>query len=66
MLDNSAELRTDWTREEADAIYNLPFMDLLFRAHSVHRAHFDPNQVQRSKLLSIKTGGCAEDCAYQH
>lgn len=64
MLDNSAELRTDWTREEADAIYNLPFMDLLFRAHSVHRAHFDPNQVQRSKLLSIKTGGCAEDCAY--
>ena len=64
MLDNSAELRTDWTREEADSIYNLPFMDLLFRAHSVHRAHFDPNQVQRSKLLSIKTGGCAEDCAY--
>ncbi|UZD91096.1 biotin synthase BioB [Cognatishimia activa] len=64
MLDNSAELRTDWTREEADAIYNLPFMDLLFRAHTVHRAHFDPNQVQRSKLLSIKTGGCAEDCAY--
>lgn len=64
MLDNSAELRTDWTREEADAIYNLPFMDLLFRAHSVHREHFDPNQVQRSKLLSIKTGGCAEDCAY--
>lgn len=64
MLDNSAQLRTDWTREEADAIYNLPFMDLLYRAHTVHREHFDPNQVQRSKLLSIKTGGCAEDCAY--
>ncbi|MDC0738450.1 biotin synthase BioB [Cognatishimia sp. SS12] len=64
MLDTPSQLRTDWTREEADAIYNLPFMDLLYRAQTVHRAHFDPNQVQRSKLLSIKTGGCAEDCAY--
>ncbi|MGH1466986.1 MAG: biotin synthase BioB [Cognatishimia sp.] len=64
MLDNSSPLRTDWTREEADDIYNLPFMDLLYRAQTVHREHFDPNQVQRSKLLSIKTGGCAEDCAY--
>jgi biotin synthase len=64
MLDTPSLLRTDWTREEADAIYNLPFMDLLYRAQSVHREHFDPNQVQRSKLLSIKTGGCAEDCAY--
>lgn len=63
MLDQ-APIRTDWTREEADAIYNLPFNDLLFRAHSVHRQYFDPNQVQKSKLLSIKTGGCAEDCAY--
>lgn len=52
------------SREEADAIYNQPFMDLLFQAHTVHRTNFDPNQVQRSKLLSIKTGGCAEDCAY--
>lgn len=57
-------IRNDWTREEAEAIYNLPFMDLLYRAQTVHREHFDPNQVQRSKLLSIKTGGCAEDCAY--
>ncbi len=64
MLDTTSPVRTDWTREEADAIYNLPFMDLLYRAHTVHREHFDPNQVQRSKLLSIKTGGCAEDCAY--
>ncbi|UWQ92440.1 biotin synthase BioB [Aliisedimentitalea scapharcae] len=63
MLDQST-LRTDWTREEAEKIYNQPFMDLLFQAHTVHRQHFDPNQVQKSKLLSIKTGGCAEDCAY--
>lgn len=51
-------------REEAERIYNQPFMDLLYQAQTVHREHFDPNQVQRSKLLSIKTGGCAEDCAY--
>lgn len=63
MLD-AAPIRTDWTREEAEEIYNKPFMDLLFQAHSVHRQYFDPNQVQKSKLLSIKTGGCAEDCAY--
>lgn len=63
MLD-AAPIRTDWTREEAEKIYNMPFMDLLFQAHSVHRQYFDPNQVQKSKLLSIKTGGCAEDCAY--
>ncbi|MDN3712003.1 biotin synthase BioB [Paracoccus cavernae] len=48
----------------AEIIYNLPFMELLNRAHQTHRAHFDPNYVQRSKLLSIKTGGCPEDCAY--
>ncbi|WP_246723770.1 biotin synthase BioB [Rhizobium sp. ARZ01] len=48
----------------AKIIYNLPFNDLLFRAHSAHRAHFDPNAVQMSRLLSIKTGGCAEDCGY--
>ncbi|MCZ4093548.1 biotin synthase BioB [Sinorhizobium psoraleae] len=53
-----------WTLAEAEKIYNLPFNDLLFRAHSVHRAHFDPNAVQMSRLLSIKTGGCAEDCGY--
>lgn len=63
MLDRPSN-RNDWTREEAEAIYDLPFMDLLYRAHSVHRENFDPNQVQRSRLLSIKTGGCAEDCAY--
>lgn len=57
-------LRHDWTREEAQAIYNLPFNDLLFQAQSVHRKHFDPNAVQMSRLLSIKTGGCPEDCGY--
>ncbi len=64
MKDLISDLRTDWTREEAEAIYNQPFMDLLYQAQTVHREYFDPNQVQRSKLLSIKTGGCAEDCAY--
>ncbi|MCV6598030.1 MAG: biotin synthase BioB [Mangrovicoccus sp.] len=53
-----------WTREAAQSLYDLPFMDLLFEAQSVHRANFDPNRVQLSRLLSIKTGGCAEDCSY--
>jgi len=51
-------------RAEARALFDLPFNDLLFRAHTVHRANFDPNRVQRSTLLSIKTGGCPEDCGY--
>ncbi|WP_415072048.1 biotin synthase BioB [Hyphomicrobium sp.] len=59
-----AALRHDWTSGEALALYELPFMDLLFRAQSVHRTSFDPNKVQMSRLLSIKTGGCAEDCGY--
>jgi biotin synthase len=53
-----------YTTDQAYIIYNLPFNDLLFRAQSIHRAHFDPNAVQMSRLLSIKTGGCAEDCGY--
>ena len=57
-------LRHDWTREEVRALFALPFPDLMFRAQSVHRAHFDPAEVQISTLLSIKTGGCPEDCAY--
>lgn len=61
---SNAGLRHDWTLEEAQAIYNLPFNELLFRAQSVHRANFDPNTVQKCQLLSIKTGGCAEDCSY--
>jgi biotin synthase len=51
-------------RAEALSLFDLPFNDLLFRAHTVHRKHFDPNCVQRSTLLSIKTGGCPEDCGY--
>lgn len=57
-------LRHDWQKEEIIALFNLPFNDLLFRAHSVHRENFPANEVQISTLLSIKTGGCAEDCAY--
>ena len=53
-----------WTSESAAAIYRLPFNDLLFRAQVVHREHFDPNRVQLSRLLNIKTGGCPEDCGY--
>src|SRR2546421_10782985 len=53
-----------WTREAAWSLYRLPFNDLLFKAQSIHRRHFDPNRVQLSKLLNIKTGGCPEDCGY--
>jgi len=60
----STGIRTDWTVEEVDALFRLAFNDLLFRAHSAHRQFFDPNEVQISTLLSIKTGGCPEDCAY--
>ncbi len=60
----SVPLRHDWRREEIEALFALPLNDLLFRAQSVHRSVFDPNRVQLSTLLSIKTGGCPEDCAY--
>jgi len=53
-----------WTREAAWSLYRQPFNDLLFNAQSVHRQHFDPNRIQLSKLLNIKTGGCPEDCGY--
>jgi len=59
-----AVIRHDWTREEALALFDLPFPELLHRASSVHRERFDPTEVQVSTLLSIKTGGCPEDCAY--
>lgn len=58
------ELRHDWRKHEIEALFALPFPDLLFRAQSVHRRYFDPNTVQVSSLLSIKTGACSEDCAY--
>ena len=53
-----------WCADEIEALFALPFNDLLYRAQEVHRAHFDANAVQRSTLLSIKTGGCSEDCGY--
>jgi biotin synthase len=57
-------VRHDWTRAQVGELFALPFPDLIFRAQNVHRLHFDPCQVQISTLLSIKTGGCPEDCAY--
>jgi biotin synthase len=59
-----AKIRNDWTNAEVDALFALPFNDLLFKAQTCHRQYFDPNEVQISTLLSIKTGGCPEDCAY--
>lgn len=58
------ELRHDWTLEEIQALFALPFNDLLFKAHQIHRQNFTVNQVQISTLLSIKTGACPEDCSY--
>ena len=60
----SDEIRSSWTLEEVRALHRLPFADLMHRAQGVHRRHFDPNEVQVSTLLSIKTGACPEDCAY--
>jgi biotin synthase len=57
-------IRNNWTREEITAIYHLPVLDLIFKAASVHRQHHDPQEVQVCTLLSVKTGGCPEDCAY--
>lgn len=61
---SETNLRHDWKADEVAALFALPFNDLLFQAHSVHRSHFDPNQVQVSTLCSIKTGACPEDCKY--
>ena len=56
--------RHEWAVAEVEALFELPLLDLVFRAQQVHRGHFDPQEVQRSTLLSIKTGGCSEDCGY--
>ena len=61
---SASTLRHDWTLDEIESLFTLSFNDLLFRAQSIHREHFDPNEVQVSTLLSIKTGACAEDCGY--
>lgn len=60
----SAAIRHDWSQQEINELFALPFNDLLFKAQSIHRQHFDANAVQVSTLLSIKTGACPEDCAY--
>lgn len=60
----SRGVRTDWTRAEVSAIYCIPLPELIFRAQSVHRLHHSPEEVQTCQLISIKTGGCPEDCAY--
>jgi biotin synthase len=62
--DAPAQVRHDWTRAEVQALFALPFPDLMFEAQRIHRENFDPREVQISTLLSIKTGGCPEDCAY--
>src|SRR5262249_58594349 len=58
------DVRSDWTRSEILDLFALPFNDLLHHAHETHRQHFDPNTIQFSTLLNIKTGGCQEDCKY--
>jgi biotin synthase len=60
----SGAVRHDWTRAEVATLFDLPFPDLIFHAQRIHREHFDPREVQISTLLSIKTGGCPEDCSY--
>ncbi len=61
---SSSTIRHDWSLEEIEGLLNLPFNDLIFKAQSIHRENFDPNSIQVSSLLSIKTGACAEDCGY--
>ena len=63
-LPASAQPRHDWTLQEVEALFELPFTELVFRAAEVHRAWFDPTQLQLSQLLSVKTGGCPENCGY--
>ncbi|MFZ2853519.1 MAG: biotin synthase BioB [Rhodocyclaceae bacterium] len=61
---DSAARTAKWTVAEVEALYQLPLMDLIYRAQQVHRENFDANEIQRSTLLSVKTGGCSEDCGY--
>ncbi|MBL8526681.1 MAG: biotin synthase BioB [Burkholderiales bacterium] len=61
---NASAAKTRWAPQAVEALFALPFPDLIFRAQTVHREHFDPAQVQLSTLLSVKTGGCSEDCGY--
>ena len=60
----TASIRNSWTKQEIADIYTLPFHELMYRASTVHRMYWDPSEVQQCTLLSIKTGGCTEDCSY--
>jgi biotin synthase len=60
----AAPVATKWSVAEVEVLYDLPLMDLIYRAQQVHREHFDANEIQRSTLISVKTGGCSEDCGY--
>lgn len=64
LLSRLGTVRNDWSVDEVRALFAMPFADLLFHAQRVHRTNFDPNEVQISTLLSIKTGACPEDCGY--
>ena len=61
---NKIDLKYDWTSEEANSIINQPLLDLIYQAQTIHRSNFPKNTIQKSKLLSIKTGSCPEDCSY--
>jgi biotin synthase-like enzyme len=63
-MDKKTTIRNNWTKEEIEEIYHLPLMELIYKAATVHREWHDPSEVQISTLLSIKTGGCPEDCSY--
>lgn len=63
-MSNPSLVRSNWTRKEVEALFALPFNDLLFEAQTIHRQFFNANEVQVSTLCSIKTGACPEDCAY--
>ena len=64
VLQENSGLRTNWSKDEIMELFQMPFMDLIYKAAQVHRLYHDPNKVQLSQLISIKTGGCAEDCGY--
>ncbi len=63
-ISKKCDVRHDWRLEEVEGLFNLPFNDLIFKSQGIHRANFDPNEIQVSSLLSIKTGSCSEDCGY--
>ena len=64
LSEQADELRRTWELAEVNDLFALPMNDLLFQAHTTHRRHFDPNVIQLSTLMNIKSGGCPEDCAY--